>query len=222
MPIFASQANIAGFSQKVFLAFSCDFRSSECVFASLARNNFHIASDSGVCDSNRIAHCSCIARFGPLRLTRKLKKLIPLKYFFTFAFVLLSIGTDDLSHSCPHRYFTPNFTFAFAFVILKVTNSEIILFCFALISVSMVFKKFSELIKTTQPTRPFCARLAPFGPPPNLLSPPPVDFPDNGEKQLREHSFLPCFVAGSALNLPSDGKEHTVATQSTVKLISPK
>ena len=46
--------------------------------------------------------------------------------------------TDDLSHSCPHRYFTPNFTFAFAFVILKVTNSEMILFRFALISVSMV------------------------------------------------------------------------------------
>ena len=42
------------------------------------------------------------------------------------------------SHSCPHRYFTPNFAFAFAFVILKVINSEIILFRFALISVSMV------------------------------------------------------------------------------------
>ena len=42
-------------------------------------------------------------------------------------------------HSCPHRYFTPNYTFAFAFVILKVINSEIIFFRFALISVSMVF-----------------------------------------------------------------------------------
>ena len=40
MPIFASQASIAGFSQKVFLAFSCDFRSSYCVFASLAKNVF--------------------------------------------------------------------------------------------------------------------------------------------------------------------------------------
>ena len=45
--------------------------------------------------------------------------------------------TDDLSHSCPHRYFTPNYTFAFAFVILMVINLEIILFRFALISVSM-------------------------------------------------------------------------------------
>ena len=39
--------------------------------------------------------------------------------------------TDDLSHSCPHRHFAPNFTFAF--VILKVINSEIILFRFAII-----------------------------------------------------------------------------------------
>ena len=62
----ASQANIAGFSQKVFLAFSYDFRSSECVFASLAKKLFRIASDLGMCDSNRIAHRGCIARFGPL------------------------------------------------------------------------------------------------------------------------------------------------------------
>ena len=63
---FASQASIAGFSQVFFLAFSCDFRSSECVFASLAKKLFRIASDLGVCDSNRIAHRGCIARFGPL------------------------------------------------------------------------------------------------------------------------------------------------------------
>ena len=37
---FVSQANIAGFSQALFLAFSCDFRSSECVFASLAKTTF--------------------------------------------------------------------------------------------------------------------------------------------------------------------------------------
>ena len=36
---------------------------------------------------------------------------------------------DDPSHSCPYRYFTPNFTFAF--VILKVIYSGIILFRFA-------------------------------------------------------------------------------------------
>ena len=60
-------------------------------------------------------------------------KLIPSKYFVAFAFVLIFAGTDDLLHSCSHRYFTPNSTFAFAFVILKVTNSEIIiLFRFAL------------------------------------------------------------------------------------------
>ena len=68
---FASQANIAGFSQKVFLAFSCDFRSSECVFASLAKKKlFRIASDLGMCDSSRIAHRGCIARFGALSFQR--------------------------------------------------------------------------------------------------------------------------------------------------------
>ena len=39
----------------------------ECVFLrSLAKKLFRIASDLGVCDSNRIAHRGCIARFGPL------------------------------------------------------------------------------------------------------------------------------------------------------------
>ena len=55
------------FRRRFFLAFSCDFRSSEWVFASLAKELFRIASDSGVCDLNRIAHRGCIARFGPLR-----------------------------------------------------------------------------------------------------------------------------------------------------------
>ena len=64
-------------------------------------------------------------------------KLIFRKYLFAFASELILINwTDDLSHSCPHRYLTPNFTFAFAFVFLKVINSVIILFRFALISVS--------------------------------------------------------------------------------------
>ena len=71
---FASQANIAGFSQGLFLAVSCDFRSSEWVFASLANKLFRIASDLGVCDSNRIAHRGCIARFGPLSF-RTLKRI---------------------------------------------------------------------------------------------------------------------------------------------------
>ena len=48
--------------------------------------------------------------------------------FFRFRFRIDIHWTDDLSHSCPHRYFSPNFTFAFAFVILKVINSETILF----------------------------------------------------------------------------------------------
>ena len=51
------------------------------------------------------------------------------------------IGTDDLSHSCPRRYFTLTFTVAFVFVILKVINSELILFRFAFISVSMVIAR---------------------------------------------------------------------------------
>ena len=41
----ASQANIAGFLQKEILAFSCDFRSSYWVFASLEKMLFRIASD---------------------------------------------------------------------------------------------------------------------------------------------------------------------------------
>ena len=57
--------------RSIFLAFSCDFRSSECAFASLAEKLFRIASDLGMCDSNRIAHRGCIARFGPLRLEDK-------------------------------------------------------------------------------------------------------------------------------------------------------
>ena len=35
------------------------------------QESFSIASDFGVCDSNRIAHRGCIARFGPLRFTDK-------------------------------------------------------------------------------------------------------------------------------------------------------
>ena len=54
------------FRRLLFLVFSCDFRSSECVFASLAKKLFRIASDLGVCDSNRIAHRGSIVRFGPL------------------------------------------------------------------------------------------------------------------------------------------------------------
>ena len=54
-------------------------------------------------------------------------KLIPPKYDVAFAFVLIFIGTDDLSLSSSHRYFAPNLTFTFAFVILKAINSDIIL-----------------------------------------------------------------------------------------------
>ena len=51
-------------------------------------------------------------------------KLISQQYFGAFAFVLILIGADGLSHSCPHRYFASNSVFAFAFVILKVMKSE--------------------------------------------------------------------------------------------------
>ena len=61
--------------------------------------------------------------------------------FVRFRFRIDIIGTDDFSHSGPHRYLTPNFTFAFTFVILKVINSEKILFRFTLISTSMVSPK---------------------------------------------------------------------------------
>ena len=53
-------------------------------------------------------------------------KLIPREYFVAFAFAFILIGTDDTSHLCSHRDFTLNLTFAFAFVIQKVINSEII------------------------------------------------------------------------------------------------
>ena len=67
-------------------------------------------------------------------------KINPPKISVRFRFRININWTDDLSHSCPHRYFTPNFSYAFAFVILKVINLEIILFCFALVSVSMVLR----------------------------------------------------------------------------------
>ena len=35
-------------------------------FRIASEKTFRIASDLGVCDSNRIAHRGCIARFGPL------------------------------------------------------------------------------------------------------------------------------------------------------------
>ena len=75
-------------------------------------------------------------------------KVIPRKNFVRFRFRTDINWTDDLSHSCPHRYFTPNFTFAFAFVILKVINSEIMLFRFALLSVSVVSKE-AQLYRPT-------------------------------------------------------------------------
>ena len=68
MPVF----RIAGQHRRIFAGiflfdFLCDFRSSKWAFASLVKKRFRIASDLGVCDSNRIAHRGCIARFGPLR-----------------------------------------------------------------------------------------------------------------------------------------------------------
>ena len=36
-----------------------------------SEKTFRIASDLGVCDSNRIAHRGCIARFGPLSSPRR-------------------------------------------------------------------------------------------------------------------------------------------------------
>ena len=79
MPIF----RIAGQHRRIFaglffLGFSCDFRSSEYVFAAPKKKKklFRIAGDLGMCDSNRIAHHGCIARFGPLRAKDKPGKVI--------------------------------------------------------------------------------------------------------------------------------------------------
>ena len=37
------------------------------------KKTFRIASDLGVCDSNRIAHRGCIARFGPTKVLQFVK-----------------------------------------------------------------------------------------------------------------------------------------------------
>ena len=44
---------------------------SENIFRIASGNMFGIASDLGVCDSNRVAHRGCIARFGPLSSQKK-------------------------------------------------------------------------------------------------------------------------------------------------------
>ena len=97
-----------------------------------------VLQTGGVCHLNGW----CIDYFQPRRGhnvdTEMEVKLIPRKYVSLLRFRIDINWTDYLLHWCPHRYFTPNFTFAFTFVILKVINSEIILFRFALISMSMV------------------------------------------------------------------------------------
>ena len=74
------------------------------------------------------------------------EKNVEPKIFVRFRFRIAISWKDDLSHSCPYSYFTLNITFAFAFVIPKVINSEIILFRFASISVSMVFDRALPLV----------------------------------------------------------------------------
>ena len=66
MPIFAWQANIAGYSQGVFCYFPV-ISDQANGFSHHKKKTFRIASDLGVCDSNCIAHRGCIERFGPLR-----------------------------------------------------------------------------------------------------------------------------------------------------------
>ena len=84
------------------------------------------------------AHCNtnwrCVLQF---RRHENLSEINSPNIIFHFRFRIDINGTYYLSLSCPHRYFTPNFTFALAFTIQKVINSEIILLRFALISVSV-------------------------------------------------------------------------------------
>ena len=61
MPIFPLQANIAGFS----LEFCWHVLQNSKEFSIASEAFFGIASDLGVCDSNRIAHRSGIAFFVP-------------------------------------------------------------------------------------------------------------------------------------------------------------
>ena len=67
MPIF----RIAGQHRRIFLeGFSGIFlwlHINLACFRIASESPFHIASDLGVCDSNRITHRGCIARFRPLR-----------------------------------------------------------------------------------------------------------------------------------------------------------
>ena len=57
-------------SQDFRRCFSCiflRFQIKRMCFRIATKHFFRIASDLGMCDSNRIAHRGCIARFGPLR-----------------------------------------------------------------------------------------------------------------------------------------------------------
>ena len=53
--------------RREFSAISLCFQIKLMGFRIASEKLFRIASDLGVCDSNRIAHRGCIARFGPLR-----------------------------------------------------------------------------------------------------------------------------------------------------------
>ena len=69
MPIF----RIAGQHRRIFAeGFSGIFLWFQikrmCFRIASEKKLFHIASDLGVCDSNRIAHRGCMAQFGPLSI----------------------------------------------------------------------------------------------------------------------------------------------------------
>ena len=61
-------------------------------FGIASENAFHIASDLGVCDSNRIAHRGCIARFGPLSWA-----------YFTASVAVLRSGSQAESYWTFHK-----------------------------------------------------------------------------------------------------------------------
>ena len=88
MPIFRIAGQHRRIFAGIFLLFVIWFQIKRMCFRIASEKLFRIASDLGVCDSNRIAHRGGIARFGPLRSQTNMcynvifGKLIPENYVY--------------------------------------------------------------------------------------------------------------------------------------------
>ena len=154
--IFSYRAiRVAIVSQNYFvLVFNC----------AISHNYRAICCKMGYCTDVACAKLSTVDTKFKVKLIPRKSSSLSLSYLYSYYIN----WTDDLSHSCPHRYFTPNYTFAFAFVILKVMNSEIILFRCALIEYPQMWV-WPQVPLGGQPPPP----ATPVPPPPRQLRPPP-------------------------------------------------